>query len=209
MRTAPWLGALQLCALLAAPGVCVAEEFTIDPVHTRVLVGVEHAGFSRALGTASGATGTLAFETGWKDARVDVQVPLDRLDFGDATWNRAVQGLLDTPRHPRARFVSERVTPRDATHAEICGTFTLHGVSKPLCLDATLNSVKRHPLPPFRRTAGFSATARLDRFDHGVSAWPSVIGRDVEIRIEVEANRGIGTRRPASGEAQDDADAQP
>lgn len=195
--------ALLLGALLIAPGLCKAEAFTIDPVHTRVLVGVEHAGFSRALGTASGATGTVDFDTGWKDARVDVQVPLDRLDFGDAAWNRAVQGLLDTSRHPSARFVSDRVTPRDATHAEICGTFTLHGVSKPLCLDATLNAVKRHPMPPFRRTAGFSATARLDRFDYGISAWPSVIGRDVEIRIELEANRGIGTRKPETAGKQE------
>jgi polyisoprenoid-binding protein YceI len=51
-------------------------------------------------------------------------------------------------------------------------------------------------MPPFRRTAGFSAVAHLDRFDYGVDAWPSVIGRDVEIRIELEASRGIGAPKP-------------
>jgi polyisoprenoid-binding protein YceI len=63
-------------------------------------------------------------------------------------------------------------------------------------MDATLNALRRHPMPPFRRTAGFSAIAHLDRFDYGIDAWPTVIGRDVEIRIELEASRGIGAPQP-------------
>ena len=183
---------LLLAASLLLPVAAVAEDFAIDPVHTRVMVTVEHAGFSRALGTVSGSSGRVTFDDGWKDARVEVAIPLERLDFGDAGWNRAVQRLLDTSRAPTARFVSDRVTPRDATHAEICGTLTLHGVDRPLCMEATLNALKRHPMPPFRRTLGVSATARLDRFDYAVDDWPGVIGRDVEIRIELEASRGIG-----------------
>lgn len=181
-----------LLSLLLLPKLAAAEDFAIDPVHTRVMVAVEHAGFSHALGTASGSTGRVDFTDGWKDARVDVTVPLDRLDFGDAGWNRAVRGVIGSDRYPQARFVSDRVTPRDATHAQLCGHLTLHGVARPLCLDATLNALRRHPMPPFRRTAGFSATAHLDRFDYGIDAWPTVIGRDVEIRIELEASRGIG-----------------
>jgi len=197
---------MRLHLLLAAsllPAAALAEDFAIDPVHTRVMVAVEHAGFSRALGTVSGSSGQVAFEDGWKDARVDVAIPLGRLDFGDADWNRAVQRLLDTPRAPTARFVSERVTPRDATHAEICGRLTLHDATRPLCMDATLNALKRHPMPPFRRTLGMSATTRLDRFDYGIAEWPNVIGRDVEIRIELEASRGLGAPKPDLPAAED------
>jgi polyisoprenoid-binding protein YceI len=189
-------------ALLLAPGAALAAgpaTFAIDPVHTRVLVAVEHAGFSRALGTVSGATGQLRFAEGWADARVDVTIPLARLDFGDARWNAAVQDLLGTDRHPEARFTSTTITPRDARRAEVCGELRLHGTSKPLCMDVTLNALKRHPLPPFRRTAGFSATARLDRTDFGIDKWKTVIGRDVELRIEVEA-----TRTSATAEDTDD-----
>jgi len=185
-----------LLALLMLPAVAAAEEFAIDPVHTRVMVAVEHAGFSHALGTVSGSSGRVVFDEGWAGALVDVSVPLDRLDFGDAAWNRAVAGILDSSGAAPARFVSDTVTPRDATHAEVCGSFTLHGTTRPLCLDVTLNALRRHPMPPFRRTAGFSATALLDRFDYGIDAWPSVIGRDVELRIELEASRGIGAPKP-------------
>lgn len=190
-----------LPVLLLVPMLASAEQFAIDPVHTRVMVAASHAGFSQAMGVASGSHGQLEYDENWANAKVDVTVPLQKLDFGDAGWNRAVQKLLDTERFADAHFVSDRVTPRDTNHAEICGTLTLHGVSKPLCMNATLNALRRHPMPPFRRTAGFSAMAKLDRFDYGIDNWPSVIGRDVELRIEIEASRGIGA--PKSDTAPD------
>lgn len=183
-----------LIAVLAALPVAAGEavDYAIDPVHTRVLVEVDHAGFSRALGTASGATGRVRFDEGWTGAQVDVAIPLRRLDFGDARWNAAVHGLLAADRHPDARFVSTRVTPRDANHAEVCGDLSLNGVTRPLCMEARFNALKRHPLPPFRRTAGFSATTRFDRTAFGLDRWASMVGREVEMRIELEASRGLG-----------------
>lgn len=176
------------------------EAYALDPVHTRVLVAVEHAGFSRALGTASGSTGYLWFTPDdLARTRWDITLPLSRLDFGDAKWNAAVQAsqLLDARRHPDARFVSTVVTAIDAHHARACGDLTLRGVTAPLCLDVTVNVVKRHPLPPFRRTAGLSATGTLSRKAFGLEAWPNVIGDTVELRIEAEAVRS-GNGEPAS-----------
>lgn len=185
--------ALLAAVLAVAPArAAQPEAYSLDPVHTRVLVAVEHAGFSRALGAASGSVGTVWFTPDDLSAtRWDITVPLARLDFGDARWNAAVQatGLLDARRHPDARFVSSTVTPLDATHARACGDLTLRGVTAPLCLEVTVNAVKRHPLPPFRRTAGFSATGVISRKAFGLSAWPNVIGDAVELRIEAEAVR--------------------
>src|SRR5690606_40576343 len=86
-----------------------AATYALDPVHTRVMIAVDHAGFSKAIGTASGTTGTLQLVAGsWDGARVDAEIPLSRLDFGDEGWNRAVtaRGLLDSERHPTASFRS-------------------------------------------------------------------------------------------------------
>lgn len=185
---------VALAALLSCRATLAAEPeaYALDPVHTRVQVAVDHAGFSKALGIASGSIGTLWFTPDDLAAtRWDITLPLARLDFGDARWNAAVQAssLLDAKRHPEARFVSTTVTPVDATHARACGDLTLRGVTGPMCLDVTLNALKRHPLPPFRRTAGFSATGTISRAAFGLSAWPNVIGDAVELRIEAEAVR--------------------
>lgn len=186
---------LLLAFLLSAPPVAVhaqAMRYELDPVHTRVLFAVSHAGFSQALGTISGSTGELWFDPDdWSSARLQASVPIARADLGDAKWNRAVlaNNLLDAEDHPLASFQSTRVEPVDATHAAVFGTLTLRGVSREVKLDVTLNAARRHPMPPFRRTLGFSATAVLSRKDFGIDAWPSVIGDTVELRIEAEATR--------------------
>jgi polyisoprenoid-binding protein YceI len=185
--------AIALLAL-ALPFAAAAEpaHYALDPVHTRVLFAVSHAGFSQALGTVSGSHGELWFDPDdWTSAKLTVEVPLDRLDMGDAKWTRAVQAtnLLDTAEHPVARFASKRIEPVDATHARVCGDMEIRGVAHDACLDVAFNQLKRHPMPPFRRTAGFSATATLKRSDFGIDAWKSVIGDEVQLRIEAEALR--------------------
>lgn len=202
----------RCCAVLlalgaAVPAVAFAENarYELDPVHTRVMFAISHAGYSQAIGTVSGSTGTLLFdEDDWSSAQVEVSVPLARLELGDARWNRAAldSNLLDAKDHPVATFVSTRVEPIDAQHASIYGTLTLHGVGNEVKLDVTFNQLKRYPLPPFRRTVGFSATTTISRKAFGIDAWPSVIGDSVELRIEAEAVR-------KHGGVQDEEDATP
>jgi len=195
------LGTLLAAALLASgPAFAQAASYAIDPVHTRVMFEVSHAGYSKAIGTVSGSTGTLVFDPeDWSSARVSVSVPIARLDLGDAAWNRAAlgRGLLDGARHPVATFVSTRVEPVDAGHARVTGMLTLRGVAREVVLDVAFNQLRRYPLPPFRRTAGFSATTTVSRAAFGADAWSSLIGDEVVLRIEAEAQRaGRGDAAP-------------
>ena len=195
-------GLAVAAALMLLPISTIAAEraqpppaWKLDPVHTRVMFAVSHAGFSNALGTVSGSDGGLLFDPqDWTGARLVVEVPLIRLDLGTADWNEAALAgnLLDGADFPTARFVSTTVTPRDPAHAQVCGELTLHGITRPLCMEVAVNAVERHPMPPFRETAGFSATTTLSRSAYGVDGWPSMIGDEVELRIEAEATRASG-----------------
>src|SRR5690606_28243389 len=98
-----FLAALAAPVLLcgALPLVAGTARYALDPVHTRVIFAVSHAGFSQALGTVSGSEGSLEFDPDdWGSARLEVRVPLQRLDLGDADWNRATLAgnLLDAAR---------------------------------------------------------------------------------------------------------------
>lgn len=192
-RTLTWIAATVL-ALSGMAAVRAAEPpaWALDPVHTRVLFAVEHAGFSQALGTISGSTGVLRFDPDdWTTATLRAEIPLARLDLGDDKWNRATlaRNLLDAEAHPVATFTSTRIEPLATDRARVHGMLELRGVAREVALDVRLNASKRHPLPPFRRTVGFSATATLSRADFGMTAWKSVIGDTVELRIEAEATR--------------------
>ena len=196
-----WFVALMLAAgfLAAASASAQVARYTLDPVHTRVMFSISHAGYSNAIGTVSGSTGTLSFDDAdWSSASLEARIPIKRIDLGDAKWNQAALAgnLLEAEKFPDASFVSTRIEPIDARHASVHGTLTLHGISKQIALDVTLNQVKRYPLPPFRRTAGFSASTQISRKDFGITAWPSVIGDLVELRIEAEAFLATGQKVP-------------
>lgn len=188
---ASWMKLLLAAGLLGSGGAVQAQiqHYRLDPVHTRVLFAVDHAGLSAALGTFSGATGTLSLDPkDWTSARVEASIPLASLDLGDAKWREKVleRSFLDAQAQPEARFVSTRVEPVDAQRARVIGTLSLRGQSSEVTLDVTLNALKRHPITR-RRTAGFSATGEVDRRDLGMDSWPNVIGHRVQLRIEAEA----------------------
>lgn len=202
---------IRLSALLAlfACLPAVAGEparYAFDPIHTRVMFAIDHAGFSKAIGTISGSQGSLHFDVeDWSSARLDVVVPMHRLDMGDSGWSASVFAprFLDVKRHPQARFVATDGLQRQlANRGRACGQLTLHGVTRPLCLDVVLNKAGRYPLPPFRRTIGFSATATLKRSDYGMTSWQSLVGDDIELRIEAELFRKDGEgEQPAQPDA--------
>ena len=107
------------CLLAAAAGLAQAkvESFELDPVHTRVAFRIDHAGFSRAIGTFSGATGTLDFDPDdWSTATLDVTLPLATLDIGDDELAR--QGARPhLPGRRRTACGALRLHPRRARRA--------------------------------------------------------------------------------------------
>lgn len=214
MRPLHILLAVLLCGL--PPAVSAeAARYELDPVHTRVMFAISHAGFSNAIGTVSGSSGELWFDPqDWSGARLRASVPVARLDLGDPEWNRAVlaRNLLDAERFPVATFASTRIEPIDAHNAAVYGMLTLRGVTREVKLDVRFNAARRHPLPPFRHTAGFSASATISREDFGIDAWPGVIGDTVQVRIEAEVTRSRGAEEappspPAPAPSETDIEA--
>ena len=196
---------MPLAAVIAACCACATAHagepprYVIDPVHTRVLFEIDHAGFSKAIGTVSGSEGSLHFDADdWSTAKLEVTVPMQRLDMGDSGWSASVFAprFLDIKRYPQARFVSTRVERHEGNRGTVCGELTLHGTTRLLCMALVLNRIARYPLPPFRRTAGFSARASLKRSDFGMTSWRSLVGDEVELRIEAELFRRNGDDPP-------------
>jgi len=195
----PLATVIAACCACATAHAGEPPRYVIDPVHTRVLFEIDHAGFSKAIGTVSGSEGSLHFDADdWSTAKLEVTVPMQRLDMGDSGWSASVFAprFLDIKRYPQARFVSTRVERHEGNRGTVCGELTLHGTTRPLCMALVLNRIARYPLPPFRRTAGFSARASLKRSDFGMTSWRSLVGDEVELRIEAELFRRNGDDPP-------------
>ncbi len=194
---------ILLCAACAAE----AERYAIDPVHSRVLIRVSHAGFAQAMATLSAPRGYIEYDADAPEAaRVEVELPLDRLDFGDADWNRrmARRAYFDSERHPTARFESTSVQPGTDGELRIEGQLELRGMRVPVTLTARINRIGRDlPWVP-RHSLGASASATLDRRDFGMDRHAGAVGNAVEVWIEVEARRQRRSERDGEGEGEGD-----
>lgn len=203
-----WLQLLAIAALTLAPlapANAQMREYKIDPSHSRIAFLVEHAGFSRAIGTFSGITGSIGFDPDDRGrSRVRAVIPIASLDLGDDDWNQSMleRRFFRADRYPEARFVSRSVEPIDDRQIRITGELTVRGRSREIGFIATINADRRHPMT-FKRTLGASARLELDRADFGLGAYPGVVGATVEVLIELEA-----IRQPRRGDPADEPDSE-
>jgi polyisoprenoid-binding protein YceI len=208
LRWLPLLLIVSLAGFQPAVAYAAADSYRIDPVHTRVAFLVSHAGFSHAIGTFAGSHGELSFDPDdWTSAKLDVVIPITSLDLGDANWRDKILDatFFDAKKFPEAHFVATKIEKTGDNTAKITGDLTLHGVTRPVTLDATLNALKRHPLT-FKKTAGFSATATLSRADFGMDAWKNVVADEVKVLIEIEAGRASSDASKPDTDANKDAE---
>lgn len=162
------------------PGV-----YKVEPSHTRVLFAVSHMGFSTWYGDFTGASGQLKLDPAHPAAsQLEVTVPTASV----ATTNATLDGELksgdwfDAAKYPTISFKSRKVIVTSPGHAKVEGDLTLHGVTKPVTLDAKFNGAGVNPLDK-AYTVGFEVSGAVKRSDFGVTKYVPLIGDEVKLII--------------------------
>ena len=186
----------------ALPPDVPAGVYTIDHSHATLIFRVNHLGFSNYTArfrkfeadlqfdpknvSASTVTATIdptSLETDFPDPK--------KVDFNKELNN---ENWLNAVKFPQITFRSTKVEATDDGHIRIDGELSLHGVTKPVTLNATLNGgYAGHPMDP-RARIGLSAKGVLKRSDFGVAyGIPEPgsnmgVGDNVDVIIEAEFN---------------------
>ena len=183
---------LVLAGLVATAGTAVAAPVTykLDPGHTQVLFSWNHFGFSNPAANLGQVDGTLVYDE--KDpakATVEATLPLSGLDTFVPKLDEHLKSadFLDAAKYPNVTFKSTKVTPAGKGKLKVVGDLTVHGVTKPVTLDVTLNKVGPHPMMK-AQTIGFDATTTIKRSDFGVGAYVPNVSDEIKVRITTEAH---------------------
>lgn len=164
------------------------ETFTLDNNHTYVLWSIKHLGFSTQFGKWY-ATGQLVLDKDHPNqSKVNVNINLADMVTGLPELDKHLKSKLffDVDHYPKATFVSNNVSVLSKNTAKVSGVLTLHGVSKPVDLQVTLNKVGMNPINN-KMTVGFSATVAIKRSDFGINALLPSLGDTVDLNIGAEA----------------------
>lgn len=190
------MNVLALAALLGASFAAQATPVTykLDPSHTMVLFSWNHFGFSNPTANLGIGEGTVVYdEAKPANSSVEVSLPLANLDTHVSALDEHLKkpDFFDAAKYPVVTFKSTRVEPLGGNKFKVTGDLTVHGVTKPVVLDATLNKAGMQPMLKVP-AIGFDATATIKRSDFGVGAYVPNVSDEVQIRITTEAEAGKG-----------------
>jgi polyisoprenoid-binding protein YceI len=176
-------------ALMASAPAFAADTFKLEPTHTSVTFQYTHFGFSHPTGKFMNAVGTVTLDEATPaNSSVEVSFAIDGVNTGVPALDEHLKGadFFDAAKFPTATFKSTKVEPTSATTAKVTGDLTIHGVTKPVTLDVTLN--KKGPNMMKKETAGFTAKGTINRSDFGISTDVPGVSDQIDLYIEAEAN---------------------
>jgi polyisoprenoid-binding protein YceI len=173
-----------------------AGDYKLDKAHASLVFKVNHLGFSHYTARFADFDASLKFDPA-NPAASTVEATIDprslELNTPPAGFKADLTGpqWLDSAKYPAITFRSTKVEVTGVDTAKITGDFTLHGVTKPVTLDATFNGgYAGHPMDPHARI-GFSAHGVFKRSEFGmgfgVPAPGSTMGVGDEVDVAIEA----------------------
>ena len=176
-------------ALVTAP--VFAATYTLDPAHTQVVFTWNHFGYSNPSAQFGKIEGTLEFDQADPTrSSVSVSIPIASIVSHVAKLDEHLRSneFFDAAKYPLTTFKSTRVE-KGATkdHLKVTGDLTLHGVTRPLVLDVTINKVGEHPMRNKAPAAGFDATATIKRSEFGITKYVPMVSDDIKLHITSEA----------------------
>lgn len=171
--------------------------YAIDPSHSSVGFAVRHFGLARVRGEFTSFEGSLTIDPDPAASAVSVTIQADSFDSRDEGRDTHVRSadFLDVESHPTLTFTSTGVR-QDGDDWIVTGDLTVRGTSRSVELRTSFDGEIDDPYGMGR--VAFSASTRIDRTDFGLT-WNQtletgglVVGKQVDITLEVEAVRPLG-----------------
>jgi polyisoprenoid-binding protein YceI len=181
-----------MLTLVAGVAFAVPVTYQVDPGHTYPSFEADHfGGLSVWRGKFDKTSGTIVIDKEQGTGTVDLTVDTSSIDFGNPKLNEHAKSaeMFDVAKYPTATYSGKITGFKNGVPTQVEGTFTLHGVTKPLTL--TINSFKCVTVPMDKKEhCGADASATLNRADYGIGYGDKYgFKMDVKLNIQVEAVR--------------------
>jgi polyisoprenoid-binding protein YceI len=173
----------------AIPGAMDAKRVTagtyaVDGGHTQVLFSYNHMGFTNNMGIIAEPTGSMTLDPKMPNsAKVSISFPVTNMRTGIPALDAHLMKpeFFDAAKFPTATFESTSVKAK-GTSAKIMGNLTIHGVTKPVTLDAHFTGAGMNTFMK-KETVGFSAATTIKRSEFGMGYGVPMVGDTIDLKI--------------------------
>lgn len=170
------------------------ENYTLDPYHTYPYFEIDHLGVSTVRGMFRKSSGKFSVDSAAKSGSVEINVETASIDTGDGDKGSRPRtrdehlrtaDFFNVAEFPRMTFRSTGVRFAGDNPAEIAGTLTLLGVTRPLTLKLERWVCRENPMRK-RQMCGGNASGTLKRSDFGMKYGLPGVGDELKLYFAFE-----------------------
>ena len=171
-----------------------AGTYALDNSHSEVAFKVKHLGLATVTGYFRDYEATVTSPTGeLKDLKVNATIQATSIDTGNGKRDDHLRSadFFEVETYPTLTFVSTGIRNVDGDAFEIVGDLTMHGVTKPIVIEAELTGQGTDPWGG--RRIAIEGEAEINRKDFGLTwnkaleAGGVLVGEDVRIQLTAQA----------------------
>ncbi|MDH5301337.1 MAG: YceI family protein [Gammaproteobacteria bacterium] len=181
---------LALVAALTVPvgAQAAAEYYNLDPDHSYPHFAIDHLNFSTLYGRFNQTHGRLMIDRKNNNGFVSVKISAVSIDTGNSKRDDHLRSpdFLNVMEFPDIKYESTSLRINDDNSADVKGTLTMLGVTKPVDLKVTRIRCGTNPINK-KDTCGFEAQTQIKRSDFGSKYGLPGIGDDMRLWFQVEA----------------------
>ncbi|MGJ7496903.1 YceI family protein [Variovorax sp. RT4R15] len=176
-------------AMLPSGGPAKGANYVVDPTHTFVNYEMGHYGTTTNRGRFSTTEGMVQIDPAGANGKIDITMDMTSINTGVDLLNRHVQSkdFFNVAAFPTARFQADKIAFNGDKVAEVGGTLTLMGQTKPILLRASRFNCYLNPLIK-RQVCGGDFETTVERSQWGI-VWGLNFGFEdkVKLLVQVEA----------------------
>lgn len=169
------------------------QTWVLDKAHSRVGFSITHMMLSDVDGHFSTFEAKItAAKADLLDAVFEFSTDINSINTGNERRDGDLKGdkWFDTAKYPTMSFKSTSFKKVADNKYKVSGDLTMHGVTKPITLDATMMGPKQMPGrdgKPGPEKVGFTMSGSLKRTDFGVgSSGAMPVSEEVALRVNGE-----------------------
>ncbi len=166
----------------------LAQTWSIDKGHSRIGFGISHLGINEIEGDFKTFDCKIVSTKGdFSDATIEFSADMNSINTDIEARDKHLKGadFFDAANNPTLTFKSTSFKKEKGNNYKVSGNLTMHGVTKPVTLDALLVGTTVHPMSK-KEMAGFRITGIVSRTEFGVG--PSIPGAMLAENVQLRAN---------------------
>jgi polyisoprenoid-binding protein YceI len=181
-----------LFLLLVLSTTSFAQKWNVDKAHAKIGFTVTHLMLSEVDGNFKKFDATLtSAKPDFSDAVFNLNIDPSSVDTDNEQRDNDLRSerFFDVAKYPDITFKSSSVKLIQGNKYKVAGNLTMHGVTKPVELDLTLNGIGKS-MRTQKPIAGFKVTGTINRTDFGVGNAPAaMISEEIQIKANGEFNQ--------------------